>query len=147
MNNIIKIMTEYDSLVENIKKDFKGIYNSRDNVYEILNKSTSYLEEKLTDLKELKGRFSKQKEKFELETLGLEGEIEIHKKYGETNQLKNDVVNIRKFYLDIYREIEKNSGSFIDYFNTSLNEMKKILNNGEIKNALVYLDEINEVLK
>ena len=68
MNNIIKIMTEYDSLVENIKKDFKGIYNSRDNVYEILNKSTSYLEEKLTDLKELKGRFSKQKEKFELET-------------------------------------------------------------------------------
>ncbi len=147
MEETIQLIYEYKNLVKRIKKDFKRIYNPRGDINEMLSKGVSYLEEKILEIKELKGKFSKQKEELESNVMGLEGQIEFLESMGEKDVLKSNFLGIKKFYLDIYSNVEKNTDEMIHYFDSAVKDMKEVLNNGEIKTAMSYLKQVSRRLR
>ncbi len=141
------ILKQYNNLLAKIKKDFQEICNSNGDLYRVINKSISYLEQKIENLKELKEDFSKQKEKLERNTITLEDEIRLSKFIGEKDILKNNIVKVNKIFIERYNQTEDQNNEIIKYFDSSIRNIKIQLNKGEIKLALNYIKEINEVLK
>ena len=61
--------------------------------------------------------------------------------------LKSNIIKTNRNFIDRYNEIENQSEDIIRYFDSSIKNIKIQLKKGEVKTAMSYLKEINEVLK
>jgi len=147
MEKITETINQYNNLMKDIKKEFKEIYKSNRDLYSIINEEIDFLNDKIENLKQIKDNFSLQRQKLITKTNSLEEEVRFSELIGRYNQTKNNIISINKMFIEDYLEIERQTQDTINYFNSNLDKIKKQMNKGEIKNALNYLKEINEVFK
>jgi SpoVK/Ycf46/Vps4 family AAA+-type ATPase len=147
MERITTLINQYNDLIQNIKEEFKNIYDSDKDSYEILKEGIYFLDDKIKSLKRIKNNFSLQREDLENRTNILEEQTRFSEMVGEYSQIKSNIIDINNMFIKNYLNVEELTENTIDYFNSNIENIKYQMKKGEIKLAMKYLKEINEVLK